>query len=51
LLEGMRERLGATRKVDNIEFLAKNSASQPAPKDLIEAVAKKYRAALLALGD
>lgn len=51
LLEGMRERLGATRKIDNIGFHAKNSASQPAPRDLIEAVAKKYRAALLALGD
>jgi len=33
------------------EFLAKNSASQPAPKDLIEEVAANYRAALLALGD
>lgn len=51
LLAGIRDKLGATRKIDNIEFLAKNSASQPAPKDLIEAVAKKYRAALLALGD
>jgi hypothetical protein len=51
LLAGIREKLGAVRKIDNIEFLAKNSASQPAPKDLIEAVAKKYRAALLALGD
>ena len=51
LLMGIREKLGATRKIDNIEFHAKNSASQPAPKDLIEAVAGKYRGALLALGD
>jgi hypothetical protein len=51
LLAGIREKLGATRKIDNIEFHAKNSASQPAPKDLIEAVAAKYRGALLALGD
>ncbi|HTR84870.1 MAG TPA: hypothetical protein VMI56_10365 [Reyranella sp.] len=51
LLMGIREKLGATRKIDNIEFLAKNSASQPAPKDQIAQVAGKYRAALLALGD
>jgi hypothetical protein len=37
--------------VDNIHFHAKNSASQPAPKELIEKVAKNYKAALLALGD
>jgi hypothetical protein len=51
LLEGIRAKLGANRPVDNIEFLAKNSASQPAPKEQIAAVAAKYRGALLALGD
>jgi hypothetical protein len=51
LLAGIREKLGATRKIDNIEFHAKNSASQPAPKDLIDEIAGKYRGALLALGD
>ena len=51
LLMGIREKLGATRNIDNIEFHAKNSASQPAPKDMIAAVAGKYRGALLALGD
>jgi hypothetical protein len=51
LLMGIREKLGATRKIDNIEFHAKNSASQPAPKELIAQVAGKYRAALVALGD
>lgn len=51
LLEGVRAKLGAFRNVDNIEFHAKNSASQAAPKELIQAVAGKYRAALLALGD
>ena len=51
LLAGIREKLGATRKIDNIEFHAKNSASQPAPKELIAMVAAKYRGALLALGD
>ena len=51
LLEGVRAKLGAFRNVDNIEFHAKNSASQAAPKELIQAVAAKYRGALLALGD
>ncbi|MBU8876832.1 hypothetical protein KQ910_23860 [Reyranella sp. MMS21-HV4-11] len=51
LLEGVRAMLGAHRSVDNIHFHAKNSASQPAPKELIEKVAKNYKGALLALGD
>ena len=51
LLMGVREKLGAHRQIDNIKFLAKNSASQPAPKDLIQEVATNYKAALLALGD
>ena len=51
LLDGIRAKLGAVRPVENIEFLAKNSASQPAPKDLLEEVAAKYRGALLAIAD
>ena len=51
LLWGIRDKLSAHRQVENIKFLAKNSASQPAPKDLIDEVATNYRAALLALGD
>ena len=51
LLDGIRAKLGAFRPVENIEFLAKNSASQPAPKELLREVAANYRAALLALGD
>ena len=51
LLAGIREKLGATRTIDNINFLAKNSASQPAPKDVIEEIAAKYRGALLAIAD
>lgn len=51
LLEGMRAKLSAHRPVDNIHFHAKNSASQPAPKDLIAKIAQNYKAALLALGD
>jgi len=51
LLDGIRSKLGASRQVENIKFLAKNSASQPAPKDLIEEVAANYRGALLAIAD
>ena len=51
LLAGIREKLGANRNVDNIDFLSKNSASQPAPADVIEKVAANYRGALLAIAD
>jgi len=51
LLEGIRAKLGGNRNIDNIEYHAKNSASQPAPKDLIEKVAANYRGALLAIAD
>lgn len=51
LLEGLRAKLGDVRRIDNVEYIHKNSASQPAPGAMIEAVAQKYRAALLALGD
>ena len=51
LLAGIRAKLGANRKIDNIDFLSKNSASQPAPADVIEKVAANYRGALLAIAD
>ena len=51
LLSGIRDKLGAFRPIDNIEFLSKNSASQPAPPEMINEVVRKYRIALLALGD
>lgn len=51
LLEGVRDRLAAVRRVDNVDYIAKGSASQPAPPEMIEDIAKKYRIALLALGD
>ena len=51
LLWGIRDKLSAHRQVENIKFLAKNSASQPAPADVIEEVAAKYRGALLAIAD
>lgn len=51
LLDGIRSKLSAVRPVDNVSFVAKDSASQPAPKDLIEEVAARYRGALLAIAD
>jgi hypothetical protein len=51
LLEGVRAKLGAFRPIDNITYESKNSASQPAPKDLISKIAANYRGALLAIAD
>lgn len=51
LLEGVRDGLGALRPVDNIEYVYKDSASQPAPPELIEQVAANYRGAILAIAD
>ncbi len=51
LLEGLRGRLSGLRRVDNIGYIAKSSASQPAPPEMINDVVRKYRIALLALGD
>ena len=51
LLEGVKAKLGAFRPIDNIDFVAKNSASQPAPRNVLEEVAAKYRGALLAIAD
>ncbi len=51
LLEGMRDRLASIRRIDNIDYIAKSSASQPAPAEMIDDVVRKYRIALLALGD
>ena len=51
LMDGLKAKLAAVRPVDNIDFIYKPSASQPASAALIDEVAHKYRAALLALGD
>ena len=51
LLEGVRERMGAFRSTDNVDFIYKDSPAQPAPPEMIDNVALKYRAALLALAD
>ena len=52
LLEGLRAKLGAVRTVTGgIDFISKDTASRPAPPEMIDKVALKYKAALLALGD
>lgn len=51
LLEGLKAKFGGIRATDNIEYLTKDTASRPAPPEMIDRVTKKYRAALLALGD
>lgn len=51
LLEGLKGKMGGIRATDNIDFVWKPSASQPASPELLDKVAHKYRAALLALGD
>jgi hypothetical protein len=51
LLEGLKSKLSTVRAVDNITLVCKDSASRPAPADMIQHVGHKYRAALLALGD
>jgi hypothetical protein len=51
LLEGLRARMGNMRALDRIDYVAKNAAGQPAPGEMIEAVAARYRIALLALAD
>jgi hypothetical protein len=51
LLEGLRGRLSAVRRVDNVDYIAKSSASQPAPAGMINELTRKYRIGLFALGD
>lgn len=51
LLDGLKAKFGSMRSIDNIEYLTKDTASRPAPPEMIDQVSKKYRAALLALGD
>ncbi|MSO75811.1 MAG: hypothetical protein EXQ87_02710 [Alphaproteobacteria bacterium] len=51
LLAGIREKLAGVRRIDNIEFASKDSASQPAPAATIDEISGKYRVALLALAD
>ena len=51
LLEGLRAKLGTIRPIEGIDFVYKDSASKPAPTGIVDEVSRKYRAALLALGD
>jgi hypothetical protein len=51
LLDGVRQKMGAFRATDNIDYLFKDSAAQPAPADLIEKVAQNYKGAIVALAD
>ena len=51
LLQGVRKLLGDRRPIDNIDYLFKDSAAQPAPPELIDEVAAKYKGAILALAD
>ena len=51
LLEGVKDRMGAYRQTDNIDYTFKDSAAQPAPEAMYDELAKTYRAALLAIAD
>ena len=51
LLEGVREKMGAYRAVDNIDLLFKDSAAKPAPTALYDEIAKNYKGAIVALAD
>ena len=51
LLDGLRAKLATVRPADGIDFVYKDSASKPAPTGIVDEVSRKYRAALLALGD
>jgi hypothetical protein len=51
LLEGLKGKFGGVRSTDGIDFVWKPSASQPATSEQIEGASRRYRAALLALGD
>jgi hypothetical protein len=51
LLEGVRSKLASVRPIDAVDYIFKDSASQPAPAGMIDEVAHKYKIALLALGD
>lgn len=51
LMDGLKAKLAHIRSVDNVSFIYKPSASQPAPAATMDEVVQKYRAALLALGD
>lgn len=51
LMEGVRTRLAALRRIDNVDFTTKPSASQPASPEKLNDIARRYRIAILGLGD
>jgi hypothetical protein len=51
LLQGVRSLMGDFRQTDNIDYLFKDSAAQPAPEALIDQVAANYKGAIVALAD
>jgi hypothetical protein len=51
LMAGLREKLSTIRDVTNVDFVAKPSAGVPAPLEMIEAVASRYRIAILGSAD
>ena len=51
LLEGVKEQMGVYRATDNIDYFFKDSAAQPAPEELYDEVAARYKGAIVALAD
>lgn len=51
LLEGVRDRMGAFRSGGNIDYFSKSFSSKPAPEQLYDEVASKYKGAIVALAD
>ena len=51
LLEGVRDQIGEFRDINNIDYMFKDSAAQPAPTELIDKVAANYKGAIVALAD
>jgi hypothetical protein len=51
LLQGVRSMMGDFRSTDNIDYLFKDSAAQPAPAALIDQIAANYKGAIVALAD
>ena len=51
LLEGVRHQIGEFRDINNIDYMFKDSAAQPAPTELIDKIAAHYKGAIVALAD
>ena len=51
LLEGVKEKMAVYRRVDDIDYFFKDSAAKPAPEELYDEIAGKYKGAIIALAD